>query len=118
MIASIASSVVVPDARLWLAGHEYEAEKDGTINVPYSTNPGSQPVVLMSGYSLVLTPERLEAAGVGAVLAKPFTPATLARKVREMDIKADEKYAQWQAAPNVKVRDKRWKEFLGSRWGD
>ncbi len=37
---------VMTDARLWLAGHEYKADKDGSINVPFSTNPGRQAIVL------------------------------------------------------------------------
>ncbi len=40
---------IVTDARLWLAGHQYEADEDGTITVPFSTNPASQPIVLSSG---------------------------------------------------------------------
>ncbi|MEI8195829.1 MAG: hypothetical protein WCI73_07970, partial [Phycisphaerae bacterium] len=38
----------VENSRLWLAGHEYTAEKDGTITVPYSTSPQAQPIVLMT----------------------------------------------------------------------
>ncbi len=37
------------DASLWLAGHEYTAGEDGTIVVPYSTNPGRQAIVLRHG---------------------------------------------------------------------
>ncbi len=36
----------LPDASLWLAGHEYRAGEDGSIVVPYSTQPGRQPVIL------------------------------------------------------------------------
>jgi len=36
----------VNDATVWLSGHEYTAGKDGLINVPFSTNPGRQPIVL------------------------------------------------------------------------
>ncbi|MGD0092895.1 MAG: hypothetical protein ABSE73_23535, partial [Planctomycetota bacterium] len=36
----------VPDARMWLEGHEYKAGKDGTITVPFSTQPGRQAIVL------------------------------------------------------------------------
>jgi hypothetical protein len=36
----------IKDATLWLAGHEYHPGKDGVINVPFSTNPGRQPVVI------------------------------------------------------------------------
>jgi hypothetical protein len=39
----------VPRATLYLAGHEYQAGKDGTITVPFSTNPGRQPIVLSGG---------------------------------------------------------------------
>jgi PAS domain S-box-containing protein len=39
------------------------------------------PVVLASGYSLALTPERIKAAGVCEVLSKPFSVAMLARVV-------------------------------------
>ena len=37
---------VLQDASLWLTGHEYRAGEDGTIAVPYSTQPGRQPVIL------------------------------------------------------------------------
>jgi len=37
------------DAKLWIAGHEYTPAKDGTIAVPFSTKPGSQPVILVHG---------------------------------------------------------------------
>ena len=36
----------VPKATLDLGGHEYQADKDGTITVPFSTNPARQPIVL------------------------------------------------------------------------
>ncbi|MFO0808573.1 MAG: hypothetical protein U0746_08120 [Gemmataceae bacterium] len=39
----------VNDAAVWLGGTEYKAEKDGTIAVPYSTNPGRRPIVLSRG---------------------------------------------------------------------
>lgn len=39
----------VKDAALWLGGQEYRAESDGTILVPFSTNPGRRPVVLRRG---------------------------------------------------------------------
>ncbi|NQU24829.1 MAG: hypothetical protein HQ567_26400 [Candidatus Nealsonbacteria bacterium] len=39
----------VPKATLYLAGHEYTAGKDGTITVPFSTNPARQPIVLSGG---------------------------------------------------------------------
>ncbi|MCH7685990.1 MAG: hypothetical protein IH899_04795, partial [Planctomycetes bacterium] len=37
------------DTKIWLAGHEYKAEKDGTINVPFSNRPGRQPIILSHG---------------------------------------------------------------------
>ena len=37
------------DASLWLAGHEYRADEDGLITVPFSTRPGRQPIVLSHG---------------------------------------------------------------------
>lgn len=37
---------IVPEAKLWLSGHEYRAGEDGTITVPFSTQPGRQPLVL------------------------------------------------------------------------
>jgi hypothetical protein len=43
------ANTLVKDARIWLGNHEYEADKDGEIAVPYSTAPGNQPVVLMAG---------------------------------------------------------------------
>jgi len=39
----------VKEATLWLAGHEYAADKDGTITVPFSTAPGRQPIVISHG---------------------------------------------------------------------
>jgi len=39
----------VPDASLWLAGHQYLADKDGTIAVPFSTQPGKQTILLSQG---------------------------------------------------------------------
>ncbi len=44
----------VADARLWLAGHEYAAEADGTIAVPFSTSPGRQKVVIARGDFAIL----------------------------------------------------------------
>lgn len=40
---------IVPNATLWLQGHEYKADKTGTIHVPFSTNPGRQAIVLGDG---------------------------------------------------------------------
>ncbi len=39
----------VKDATLWLAGHEYTAGEEGTINVPFSTSPGHQSIVISRG---------------------------------------------------------------------
>ncbi|MFN0199444.1 MAG: hypothetical protein ACKVT0_22055 [Planctomycetaceae bacterium] len=36
----------VTNAAVWFAGHEYQAEEDGDILVPFSTNPGHQPFVI------------------------------------------------------------------------
>ncbi|MFO0820621.1 MAG: hypothetical protein U1A77_21920 [Pirellulales bacterium] len=40
---------LAPDARIWLAGHEYSPDKDGTILVPFSTDPGRRSIVLSRG---------------------------------------------------------------------
>ncbi len=37
------------DATLYLAGHEYTAAKDGTITVPFSTDPDRETIVLSGG---------------------------------------------------------------------
>jgi hypothetical protein len=37
------------DASLLLGGHEYRSDDDGTITVPFSTEPGRKPVVLVNG---------------------------------------------------------------------
>lgn len=42
-------NAVVKEASLWMQGHEYRADEDGEIVVPFSTNPGSQQVVLYDG---------------------------------------------------------------------
>ncbi len=39
----------VPKPTLYLGGHEYTAGKDGTITVPFSTNPAQQRIVLAGG---------------------------------------------------------------------
>lgn len=36
----------VTDGRVWLAGNEYTADKDGTITIPFSNSPGRQPIIL------------------------------------------------------------------------
>lgn len=40
---------IVPKAALWLGGHEYKADDDGEITVPFSNQPGTQPIVLCRG---------------------------------------------------------------------
>ncbi len=37
------------DASLWLAGQQYKADKNGLIAVPFSNQPGRQPIVLSHG---------------------------------------------------------------------
>ncbi len=37
------------DATIWLAGHEYTPDKDGTITTPFSNRPGRQPIILSHG---------------------------------------------------------------------
>ncbi|MBN1443202.1 MAG: hypothetical protein JXA90_10860, partial [Planctomycetes bacterium] len=39
----------VPDGSIYLAGHRYAAEEDGTIAVPFTSRPGRQPIVLVQG---------------------------------------------------------------------
>ena len=42
----------VGDARVWMAGHEYTADEDGKITLPFSTQPGPQTIVISrSGFS-------------------------------------------------------------------
>jgi len=38
----------VRGASAWLAGREYKADKRGAITIPYSTSPGSRPMILQS----------------------------------------------------------------------
>jgi hypothetical protein len=38
----------VRGASAWLAGREYKADQNGGITIPYSTSPGSRPMILMS----------------------------------------------------------------------
>lgn len=40
---------LVHSARLWLDGHEYKADGDGRITVPFTQEPGRRPVVLIDG---------------------------------------------------------------------
>jgi hypothetical protein len=39
----------LPDAALWLGGQLFDAGADGEIAVPYSTDPGTRPMVLVHG---------------------------------------------------------------------
>lgn len=39
----------VPDASVWLAGHEFKADKDGTVTVPYTTKPGKVAIIIETG---------------------------------------------------------------------
>ncbi len=39
----------IANASIWLAGHEYTANDKGEILVPFSTNPGRQPIVISRG---------------------------------------------------------------------
>ncbi len=38
-----------PDAALWLAGQKYTPDKDGYITVPFTNQPGRQPIILTRG---------------------------------------------------------------------
>jgi hypothetical protein len=49
------ASKPVPDAKIWMAGRFYEADKDGTITLSYTTAPKSQPIVLVNGAAATLT---------------------------------------------------------------
>ena len=44
-----AKNQLVKDAKIWFGGHEYPADKDGRITVPFSTEPGRRPIVLEQG---------------------------------------------------------------------
>ena len=44
----------VNDASIWLAGHEYTADKDGTVFVPFTAEPGRKPIVVTRGEFSVL----------------------------------------------------------------
>ncbi len=49
------ASKPLPEARIWMAERFYEADKDGTITLPYTTAPNSQPIVLIHGDAATLT---------------------------------------------------------------
>ena len=40
---------VMKDATLWLSGHEYQADSEGDIRVPFTNEPGRQAIILSSG---------------------------------------------------------------------
>ena len=42
-------SEVVKDAMVWLSGHEYVADQDGSILVPFTASESRQPIVITSG---------------------------------------------------------------------
>ena len=44
----------VEDASIWISGTLYEADEDGTIVVPFSTNPGMVPFVVTDGSTTTL----------------------------------------------------------------
>lgn len=44
-----AAGKLLTDARIWLAGHKYSADKAGVIRTPYSTNRGRQAFVMSHG---------------------------------------------------------------------
>lgn len=39
----------VTDATIWLSGHEYKADAEGRILVPFTTEPGRQPIIIQHG---------------------------------------------------------------------
>ena len=39
----------IKDAVIWLSGHEYAADADGFIAVPFTSRPGRQPIVISRG---------------------------------------------------------------------
>jgi len=39
----------VPDATVWLAGHKYEPDKDGTVVIPFTNRPGRQAIIIRQG---------------------------------------------------------------------
>ena len=40
---------LLKEASIWLTGHEYRADKDGAINVPFTNRPGRQTIILSAG---------------------------------------------------------------------
>lgn len=55
----------LPNARIWMAGRYYDADKDGTITLPLSTNPGEQKIILVSGDAATLTSFRHQSERYG-----------------------------------------------------
>ncbi|NIA21968.1 MAG: hypothetical protein GWP05_08415, partial [Anaerolineaceae bacterium] len=43
------SNQVLKEATLWVAGHQYQADEEGKITVPFSNKPGRQAVILSHG---------------------------------------------------------------------
>ncbi len=43
------SNKQVDGATIWLSGHEYSAGENGKITVPFSQNPGRQPIIITHG---------------------------------------------------------------------
>lgn len=43
----------VTNGKVWLAGNEYTANKEGEINIPFSNSPGRQPIILSAPIALV-----------------------------------------------------------------
>ncbi|HNV68727.1 MAG TPA: hypothetical protein PKO06_03450, partial [Candidatus Ozemobacteraceae bacterium] len=48
------AGVPVKDASIWMSGHEYTPDERGQINIPFSTNPGTQPIIIRRGEVAVL----------------------------------------------------------------
>ncbi len=42
------------NAKIWMAGREYLADQNGNIAIPYSTKPGPQSIILVSGTTATL----------------------------------------------------------------
>lgn len=45
---------LITDASIWMGGQQFDAEDDGLIYVPFSTQPGRQPIVVSRGEFSVL----------------------------------------------------------------
>ncbi len=44
----------VKDASIWMAGHEFTPDERGRINIPFSTSPGTQSIIIRRGEVAVL----------------------------------------------------------------